>query len=401
MAKTSTKLKVTKASVERAEPYRRDDGSFGQRLYFDTALRGFGFVVSPGGTKSFFAQYGGTRKTIGRFGPYAVEQARVAARDLLARMARGEDVRRNNVQAITLGEALDQYLEVLEAEGRSPRTIDGYRDRMSLYLVGWKNRPLAEISRKDVYDRHRKLAAEIREGKYGKGRKRRGVDGGPTANATFRTFRAVFNHAAKVDETLPRNPSIAIRWFPQKRRRTAIRSTDLADWCRQIMGLENPIRRDYLLFALFTGLRRTNASEVQWRNVDLEAATLHVPRPKSRVPFDLPVSDFLVELLQRRRTENEIVFPGSPWAFPADSRSGHIAEPRIKSMHFQIHDLRRTFISVAESLDVSPYAIKLLVNHALPSGDVTAGYVRHETDRLRAPMQAITDRLRELCSPDG
>ena len=52
--------------------------------------------------------------------------------------------------------------------------------------------------------------------------------------------------------------------------------------------------------------------------------------------------------------------------------------------------LRRTFISIAESLDIPAYAIKCLLNHA-NGADVTAGYIVASTERLRDPMQKITD----------
>jgi len=55
-----------------------------------------------------------------------------------------------------------------------------------------------------------------------------------------------------------------------------------------------------------------------------------------------------------------------------------------------VHDLRRTFITVAESLDISAYAVKRLVNHKM-SNDVTAGYIVNDVERLRKPMQSITD----------
>ncbi|MEI4934477.1 hypothetical protein [Aeromonas caviae] len=39
----------------------------------------------------------------------------------------------------------------------------------------------------------------------------------------------------------------------------------------------------------------------------------------------------------------------------------------------------------------------MLVNHSLPDKqDVTAGYITPELDRLRLPMQQVTDRLRVL-----
>lgn len=55
-----------------------------------------------------------------------------------------------------------------------------------------------------------------------------------------------------------------------------------------------------------------------------------------------------------------------------------------------VHDLPRTFITVAEGLDIPLYAIKRLVNHKM-SGDVTAGYIVSDVERLRKPMQAVTD----------
>ena len=63
-------------------------------------------------------------------------------------------------------------------------------------------------------------------------------------------------------------------------------------------------------------------------------------------------------------------------------------------IHFTLHDLRRTFITVAESLDISIYTIKRLVNHKIDnSNDVTAGYVGVDIDRMRAATQKITDQI--------
>jgi integrase len=59
---------------------------------------------------------------------------------------------------------------------------------------------------------------------------------------------------------------------------------------------------------------------------------------------------------------------------------------------FTIHDLRRTFLTVAESLDISAYAVKRLANHKM-SNDITAGYIVADVERLRQPMQKITDYL--------
>lgn len=62
-------------------------------------------------------------------------------------------------------------------------------------------------------------------------------------------------------------------------------------------------------------------------------------------------------------------------------------------VHFTVHDLRRTFITVAESLDISAYALKSLLNHKM-SNDVTAGYIIKDAEaawphaeNFRSPAQ--------------
>jgi hypothetical protein len=57
---------------------------------------------------------------------------------------------------------------------------------------------------------------------------------------------------------------------------------------------------------------------------------------------------------------------------------------------FAMHDLRRTFVTIAESLDISSFAVKALVNHKA-GDDVTSGYIQLSVERLRKPMQTITD----------
>jgi integrase len=67
-------------------------------------------------------------------------------------------------------------------------------------------------------------------------------------------------------------------------------------------------------------------------------------------------------------------------------------------VEFCFHDLRRTFITIAESIDVAPYTIKRLVNHTMRN-DVTAGYIVSDLERLRGPMQKIADFIAKALLP--
>lgn len=394
--RTSAVVKLTKTVIDSATHVMRVDAKTGalvprQRLLLDTDMRGFGVLIGTS-KKTFVVQRDvrgkAVRHTIGAYGPFTVEQARKEARQLLARMARGENVndtkRQERQRGMTLASAWELYQGHLAAKSRSEKTIEGYEYIMSKYLKTWLPKALEDISREDVHRKHRTL----------------GKSSGPyTANGVFRVFRAVYNRARRQRKDLPENPCENIDWFPEHRRPTKLAQASLADWYKEVMTLPEPVRRDYLRLVLFSGLRRTSASEIRWEHVDFERRLLHIPNPKGGRAFDLPLSDFLIDLLrerQRNDAEHE-----SEWVFPASSESGHIEEPKEGPKRigtaFRIHDLRNHFITVAESLDISQYAIKLLVNHTLPRDDVTAGYVQVDVERLRAPMQEITDRLRVLC----
>jgi integrase len=64
----------------------------------------------------------------------------------------------------------------------------------------------------------------------------------------------------------------------------------------------------------------------------------------------------------------------------------------MSGVSFTLHDLRRTFITIAENIDISAYALKRLVNHKM-TNDVTAGYIVSDVERLRKPMEQISRRI--------
>lgn len=66
---------------------------------------------------------------------------------------------------------------------------------------------------------------------------------------------------------------------------------------------------------------------------------------------------------------------------------------RESGIEWSPHDLRRSFISVGGALGVNPIALRILTNHALPSGDAHAGYHIPEMDELCRVSQAIGDRI--------
>jgi integrase len=156
-----------------------------------------------------------------------------------------------------------------------------------------------------------------------------------------------------------------------------------------------------LQLTLFTGLRRREAAGLTWDEIDFNERVIRLPaqRTKAGRALALPMTDFVHSLLVARRALGD-----ARYVFPSYGRSGHIEEARAwldavraaTGIEFSTHDLRRTFITVAESADISHYALKALVNHALGSG-VTEGYIKMTAERLRAPAQKVCDHLKMLC----
>jgi integrase len=385
-----TKIKVTKSSVE-AIPFTTS----GQSIFRDTDLIGFGVCVGIR-SKSYFAQreiQGRTvRVKIGSYDFMTAEEARREARQVLAKMERGEFVNRKPKNAVhTLSDALESYLK--ERKELRPSTVDTYRRVVRLYLPDWARLPLEHITRDMVVTKHA-LVGDTR--------------GHSVANTTMRVFRAIYNYASAVNETLPPNPTARLSqtrsWYRERRRRGWVRPHQLRAWYDGAVECDEGNLRDFLTLLLFTGLRRSEAIGLRWEYIDLNDRTLTVPDTKNHEPLILPLSDFLHRLLAgRKETLN-----GSEWVFPGRVPGQHLVEPKkmirrvrdVSGVHFTLHDLRRTFITIAESLDIPAYSLKRLINHKSGS-DVTAGYIIIGVERLRRPMDKISEFLEAAISGDG
>ncbi|MFT5346149.1 MAG: integrase, partial [Dinoroseobacter sp.] len=145
-------------------------------------------------------------------------------------------------------------------------------------------------------------------------------------------------------------------------------------------------------------------ASLSWENIDLDERKLHLPTTKNGDPLVLPLSDYLLNLLRERKE----CAGASLWVFPGKGPVGHIVEPKKFSQRvaaasgvtFTLHDLRRTYITIAESLDIPHYALKRLLNHR-SSADVTGGYIIINVDRLRGPVELISERILEMKEPKG
>jgi integrase len=396
------RIKLTQASIAKL---RAPDPSGKQVLHWDAELRGFG-VLCSGKTivKSYVAQRdlpsGRTRRiTIAHVNEMPLNEAREAARGVLVDIRRGIDPKHKSAATATLRQTLAAYFK---ANGRlSARSREIYTHLVNNHLAPWCDRPLGEITPVMVDDMHRKIATYVA--------KRGQHKGHAVANDAMRAFRLLWNWAASREDAMGRNP-VRLRkdeWHAVVPRRRPVETAQLAKFYAALQDLP-ALGRDYLMLLLFTGLRRREAAALRWADVDFAQRVIRLPavRTKAGRPLDLPMTDFVHALLVARRQLGNATF-----VFPSYGRSRHVEDPRAwidavtaaTGIEFSIHDLRRTFLTVAEAADISVLALKALVNHSLGVG-VTESYINMTAERLREPAQRVCDRLKPLCGitpPEG
>ena len=395
------KLTLTKRTVEALEA---EDKPW---IAWDDKLTGFGVRVHPSGAKSYVVNYragNGGRKApnkrvvVGRSGRVTPDQARRLARELLGRVAAGNDPAGERAEARGLPRLVDACEDYIESgHGRAASTERGYRRYAALYLGDWLSRPLDAITRRDVESRFRLLTER---------------HGEMPANQCLSFLRSVYRRPC-VDYEGLRNPveqwlAAGGRYHRKTRKRISSPAEVLPCWRKGIeVAVGNPVHRDVFLFGLYTGMRRGEIMALRWEEVDLDKGLFRVEETKTGVPLELPVTRQLGGILARRQAGND----NPPeelrgWVFPSRSSvSGHVEElhrhydaiGRAAGAKFWFHGLRNCFITVAERELMLPRSLtKRLVNHARP-GDVTEGYAADWTvEQLRKPAQRIANRIDEL-----
>jgi integrase len=383
-------------------------------VYHDEKVKGLSIRVTSKGIKSFIVRKKKDGKdsltTVGHYPTMTIDQARQKARTLLHLFDSGINPRHQEqeqqTKSITLGQVFSNYI-VSRGTNLKENTKKGYISAFNNYLKDWEGKSITDITRDMVEKKHREITKQS-----------------PTrANTVMRQLRAYFNYAMGEYEDDAGNPifihnpvsrlSHIKAWNREKRKQTVIKTYDLKKWYDTVIKLpqhqykdiyveSSEVCRDLFLFILFTGLRSSEASSLMWSNIDFKDNSLTIEDTKNYEPHSLPLTPFILEILERRKSKGLYVFQGSTADFASLSLDKPIANTKsqikrvrkISNIYFSLHDLRRTFITIAESLDINTYALKQLLNHK-DQRDVTGGYIITDMERLREPMNKITNYILE------
>ena len=245
-----------------------------------------------------------------------------------------------------------------------------------------------------------------------------------TANVLLADLKQMFRFAL-VRELVDRNPLDTVTkrdvGGKETERDRVLTADEVAALVRAVPAARMGARSAAAIWLILgTGCRVGEAMGAQWRHIDTEAKTWHLPETKNERPHTIHLSDFalrqiaaLTDARDANTAERRKLDPAaapSPWVFPNKANDGPVCvksfgkqladrqrEPERRMQHrakttkaltmtggrWTAHDLRRTAATMMAELGISGDTIDECLNHVIESR-VRRTYIR---DR-RLPEQA-------------
>jgi integrase len=361
----------------------------GEKITYDTAVKGFGVRVTAKGARSFLLNYrtrlGRERRyTIGAFGDWKTGPARAEAIELKKQVDRGGDPLGDihaGRKAPTMVDLCDRFEEDHLPRLR-PSTQKSYRQQIAAEI-----RPalgalkVAEVAFTDVDRLHRTIS---KRAPY-------------RANRVLAPLSKMLNLAIKW-QWRPDNPCEHVERNQEHKRRRYLSAEELSRLTAALTSYKDQQSADIVRMLLLTGARRGEVLAAKWDDIDLNAGTWRKPgsTTKQKTEHEVPLSAAARALLKDLHARSA---PKAVWLFPA--RDGHRKD--IKDAWARLcrdadikgaraHDLRHTYASVLASAGQSLPIIGALLGHATPT--TTARYTHLFSD----PLREAAERAGEILS---
>ncbi len=366
-------------------------------IHFDSELTGFGCRLRRGidgkVRKSYVVQYRRGKQTrrikLDAGNALTAEQARAAAKTILAKVALGEDPQAERIgrrDARSLRSVVDEFLAAKRASVR-PAT---YR-ALQAYLTGSYFRPLHstlidQIIRADVAGR---LAAITRE------------HGGNTAMQCRAKLGAVFTFGMEMG-LVDSNPVIGTKRPEGGKARTRV----LAD--AELAGIWRACQDDdhgrIVRLLILTACRRQEIGGMMWPEIDLDRGTWTIPaeRSKNDRAHTLPLLAKALAIIAAvpRMVDRDHLFGVRGEGFRRWSAGKAALDERADVADWTLHDIRRTVATRLADLGVAPHVIETILNHQSGHKSGVAGTYNRSTyeAEVRAALALWVDHVAALVS---
>jgi len=180
-------------------------------------------------------------------------------------------------------------------------------------------------------------------------------------------------------------------WNKVDPRTVHIEDSYLDAWWKATESVPGDVKL-FLRLLLFSGLRFSEAAGLDWKNIDEVGKTITIPATKNGRPHLLPLSDGIKGCLPlRAKDAMGLVFPVINEARVRKCRN---LITKASGKEVTCHDLRRTCVTIANRVGISPYTTKRILNHTTTSRDVTSSvYVQVSLDDVRVALDKIYNHI--------
>ncbi len=364
----------------------------GRLDYMDLTLKGFGIMVRPTGTKTFFVRYrtprGFRRLMLGNYPGTTLADARKAAKGAIGGVAKGGDpqeARHARLAGSTFGELASHYLEV-HAKRRKRSWQEDERMLERDLLPAWRNVLAAEIRRRDV--------AQVLDRIVGRG--------SPIMANRVRALASKIFNFGLAREVVEFNPVAGLPPASVERSRDRVLNEAEVRALWGIWEAESSVTSAAFRMLLLTAQREMEVLTMRWEEIEGDWWRVPAGVVKNKLGHRVFLSDLAVGLLQDLRESTGC----KEWVFASPRLDGHITSLNTAKQRFRTlsgihdwhpHDLRRTAATYMGRMGVSRAAIAKVLNHAEPG--VTAIYDRSTGEaEVAHALRLWGQRLAELLS---
>jgi integrase len=387
-------VKITQAAIARLA---LADGKT-DAIHFDDALPGFGLRLRRGSggkvLRSWVAQYkraGQTRRVrLGSADVLSPGKAREAAKQVLAKVAQGDDpqaerVERRAKDRLTLRAVVADFLAD-KKEAVRPRTMG----ELTRYLTGshfklLHGMPVDTVSRKDIAGRLMVIKRE---------------HGSVTAQRARTALSSMYIWAMR-QGLVENNPTINAGDLPTSKPRERV----LAD--QELVKIWNACDRPYgydriVRLLILTGARRQEVGSITWDEIEDGVWTIPADRTKNGRAHALPLMSMATDII--KSVPNVVgraqLFGTRGTGFGGWSRCKEDLDKRCGVADWRLHDIRRTVATRMADLGVLPHVIEAALNHYSGHRAGVAGvYNKSPYEReVRAALALWEDRIRSLAA---
>lgn len=223
------------------------------------------------------------------------------------------------------------------------------------------------------------------------------------SNATINRVRAllssIFNLAID-HEIIETNPIARIKKYREDNQKERyLNDIELARLVHVLnhpsnFGIDNLVIVAAVKFLLLTGVRKREALDLMFTDVDMETGSWLLGENKSGKARRIHLNKDALGIIKMMSHQSEFVFANPKTGLPFnDIRKCFdkiMAAAQIENM--RIHDLRHNFASLAVNSGESLYVVQHLLGHASPQ--TTQRYAHLQSDTLREAAQHVADKIR-------